>query len=61
MNNWEECVFFRNPTAIEKEMEESVERRKHELQGRQVLQEPGEVGLLSMDGKEREPFLQRGE
>ncbi|MXQ79232.1 hypothetical protein E5288_WYG000461 [Bos mutus] len=42
-------------------MEESVERRKHELQGRQVLQEPGEVGLLSMDGKEREPFLQRGE
>jgi len=54
-------VFFRNLTAIEKEMEESVERRKHELQGRQVLQEPGEVGLLSMDGKEREPFLQRGE
>lgn len=54
-------VFFRNLTAIEKEMKESVERRKHELQGRQVLEEPGEVELLSMDGKEREPFLQRRE
>lgn len=53
--------FFRNPTAIEEEMEESVERRKHELQGRQVLQEPGKVELLSVDGKERESFLQRGE
>ena len=36
-------------------------KTRKERRGRQVLEEPGEVELLSMDGKEREPFLQRRE
>lgn len=33
-----------------------MERRKHELQGRQVLKEPGKVELLSVDGKENPSY-----
>ena len=59
---WEECSWlFRNLAESAKEKEVVSIRRKHKMQGRQVLEEPREAGLPGMDGKERGSFLQRGE